>query len=171
MACENPKSTISQPFAFERSTHLNCLSDNFWSTVLQKISHHALNKVSTIRTRCILFENADLLTNSFDQAFNECQKSLVPLEHQVECTGAFSQAHGIPCSHKMKTIRDAGSVLQVNDFDAHRHLARAHPPHLPVMSSFHESIARLQERHAKLLPSEQSILQNEIDRLMEPNFH
>ena len=49
MACENQKSTISQRFAFERSTHLNRLSGNFWSTVLQKISHHALNKASTIR--------------------------------------------------------------------------------------------------------------------------
>ena len=58
----------------------------------------------------------------------------------------------------MKAIRDA---------DAHRHLARAQPPHLPVMSSFHESIARLQERHVNLLSSEQIILQNEIYRLME----
>ena len=107
------------------------------------------------------------MTNSFDQAFNECQKSLVPLEHQVECTGAFSQVHGMPCTHKMKAIRDADSVLQVNNFDAHGHLARAQPPHLPVMSSFHESIARLQKRHATLLPSKQSILQNEIYRLME----
>ena len=89
------------------------------------------------------------------------------MEHQVDCTGAFSQVHGMPCSHKMKAIRNADSVLQVNDFDAHGHLARAQPPHLPVMSSFHESIARLQERHANLSPSEQSILQNEIDRLME----
>uniref|UniRef100_M4BI25 Uncharacterized protein n=1 Tax=Hyaloperonospora arabidopsidis (strain Emoy2) TaxID=559515 RepID=M4BI25_HYAAE len=54
----------------------------------------------------------------------------------------------------MKAIRDADSVLQINDFDAHWHLARAQPPHLPVMSSFHESIAHLQERHANLLPSE-----------------
>ena len=49
MACENRKSTIIQRFAFERSTHLNRLSGNFWSSVLQKISHHSLNKVSTIR--------------------------------------------------------------------------------------------------------------------------
>ena len=54
MACENQKSTISQRFAFERSTHLNRLSGNFWSTVLQNISHHALNKVSTIRAVCYL---------------------------------------------------------------------------------------------------------------------
>ena len=67
----------------------------------------------------------------------------------------------------MKAIRDTDSVLQVNDFDAHCHLSRAQPPHLPVMSSFHESSARLQERHANLLPSEQNILQNEIDRLIK----
>ena len=67
----------------------------------------------------------------------------------------------------MKAIRDADSVLQVNEFDAHWHLSRAQPPHLPAMSSFLESIARLQEMHANLLPSEQIILQNEIDRLME----
>ena len=34
MACENQKSTISQRFEFERSTQLNRLSGNFWSTVL-----------------------------------------------------------------------------------------------------------------------------------------
>ena len=71
----------------------------------------------------------------------------------------------------MKAIRNADSVLQVNDFDAHGHLARAQPPHLPVMSSFHESSARLQERRANLLSSEQSILQNEIDRLMESQIY
>ena len=54
MACENQKPTISQRFAFERSTHLNHLSGNFCSTLLQKISHHALNKVSTIRAVCYL---------------------------------------------------------------------------------------------------------------------
>ena len=59
----------------------------------------------------MLFENAALLIDSFDLAFNEYQKSLVSLEHQVECTGAFSQVHGMPCSHKMKVIRDADSVL------------------------------------------------------------
>ena len=59
----------------------------------------------------MLFKNAALLTDSFDQAFNEYQKSLVPLEHQVECTKAFSQVHDMQCSHKLKAIRDADSVL------------------------------------------------------------
>ena len=49
MDCENQKSIISQRFAFERSSHLNRLSGNIWSSVLQKISQHALIKISTTR--------------------------------------------------------------------------------------------------------------------------
>ena len=44
-----------QRFAFERSTHFNRLSGNFWLSVLKKLSHHALNKVAY--TRCALFES------------------------------------------------------------------------------------------------------------------
>ena len=56
-------------------------------------------------------------------------------------------------NHKMKAIRDDDHGLHVNDFDSHLHLVRAYPLKLPVMSSSHEIIAHLQERHAKLLPT------------------
>ena len=62
----------------------------------------------------------------------------------------------------MKSIRNDDRVLQVDDFDAHWHIARAQPPDLSVMSSFYESVTRLQERHSNLLLSDQIVLQNEI---------
>ena len=67
-------------------------------------------------------------------------------------------------SHKMISIRDADSVLQVNNFDSHWHLVHAQPPNLLVMSSF-EKVLQAYKEKTNLLLSEQSILQNEIDRL------